>query len=251
MSYRYACAASLSPNCIIQTKHNMTTQKNSLNSQNHHAHQEGNSNYPDEIDSAVNNFIRLYNLRTAFFSDSFIRKVKDGNRKALAELLRQPVPPTLMDLRPEFLKCLQANVLDEHRFRMKDGKVYTMQELKRLVPEWSSIAEKALIESDPALADKLMSLVQWNAKAAFEVTFSSAMNELRDIRKTKKVTGDFEHYMKWIILPLEKSLENVKAVNPPGNALVGYGDRIPLREAIAIAENVKYEFQRILAGRII
>jgi hypothetical protein len=122
-----------------------------------------------------------------------------------------------------------------------------MQELKQLVPEWSSIAEKALIESDPALADKLMSREQWNARSAFEVTFASAMNELREIKKMKQAPASFAHYLKWTINPLEKAIEHVKSVNTPGNSLIGYGNRISLSEAIATAEKLKEEFQKVLA----
>lgn len=154
-----------------------------------------------------------------------------------------------MDLREEFAKCLKANVSDDHRFSMHDGRSYTAHELKRLVPEWAAIAEKALMESDPALADKLMSPAQWNAKCAFEVTFANAVNEIRDIRKAKELRGSFDHYKKWMISPLHKAMEQVKAVNPPGNSLIGYGDRITLAEAMAMAGNLEKEFQKVLAKK--
>jgi hypothetical protein len=225
----------------------MSAEKNTLNSQNFH--EKKSSNQHDEVDIAVNNFVRLYDARAKFFNDAFIKKVKDGNRKALSELIQYTFPPTQMDLRQEFGKCLKANVPDRHSFAMKDGKRYTMHELKQLVPEWSSLAEKALMASDPALADKLMSLGQWNAKSAFEVTFVNAMNELREVKKARQVKGGLDHYRKWIINPLHKAIEQVKAVNPPGNSLIGYGDRIPLVEALAIARNLEKEFQKALAEK--
>jgi hypothetical protein len=226
----------------------MSSQKNALNSSNHHAHDKETPSQ-NERDVVVNNFIKLYDARVSFFTDTFIKKVQEGNRKALAELQRHPLPPTQMDLRQEFAKCLKANIPDEYAFLLKDGKFYTMQALKQLVPEWSAIAEKALMESDPALADKLMSPAQWNAKSAFEVTFVSAANELKDLKKAKKANGHFDHYMKWTIGPLKKAMEQVKAVNPPGNSLIGYGNRISLSEAMAIAESLQDEFQKVLAEK--
>ena len=225
----------------------MKTEKNTLNSQHPNAHSEKKSS-SHEVDIAVNNFIRLYDARAKFFTNSFIKKVKEGNKKALAELQQHALPPTQMDLRQEFSGCLKANISEAHIFAMKDGKRYTMHELKRLVPEWASMAEKALMESNPTLADKLMSRIQWDAKSAFEVTFVSAMNELRDIKKTGLVNGTFEYYMKWIISPLQKAIEQVKAVDPPGNSLIGYGDKIPLSEALETAENLQREFRRALGG---
>jgi hypothetical protein len=91
-----------------------------------------------------------------------------------------------------------------------------------------------------------MSAVQWNAKAAFEVTFVSAVNDLRNIKKARQTDGSYDHYKKWIIHPLQKAMEQVKAVNPPGNSLIGYGDRIPLSEAMTIAENLPDEFRKVL-----
>jgi hypothetical protein len=227
----------------------MTTPKNSTDSQNHYAHTENNtsSTQPDEPDPSVYDFINLYNVRAPFLTERFIKKVKDGNSKALAELKKHKLPPTLMDLRLEFAKCLDANVPDEFIFVMKDRMLYSMEELKRLVPEWSSIAEKALIESDPVLADKLMTPVQWNAKSAFEVTFVSAQNELRHIRKHKPSVDNSDHYIKWVIIPLEKAIEQVVAVKPPGNSLIGYGDRISLDEAMIIAKKLNEEFHKVLA----
>jgi hypothetical protein len=235
----------------------MTTQKKDSDSGNHPTHHEKKTSSAQPVtalagnqgDIAVNNFIRFYDARATFFSEAFIKKLKDGNRKALSELQRHSVQPTHMDLRQELAKCVKANISDAHPFQMNDGKRYTMQELKQLVPEWTLIAEKALMESDPALADKLMSPVQWTAKVAFEVTFVSAMNELRDIKKARQADGSYDHYMKWIINPLQKAIEQVKAVDPPGNSLIGYGDRIPLSEAMAIAENLPDEFRKVLAGK--
>jgi hypothetical protein len=235
----------------------MATPKDPLNSRNYHAHHEEKSSSTqqpaqplanNESDMAINNFTRLYDARAIFFTEAFIKKLKDGNRKALAELQLHSLSPTLMDLRQEFAKCLKANIPDEYLFPAKDGRRYTMRELKRLVPEWSLIAEKALMASDPALADKLMSPAQWNAKVAFEVTFVSAVNELKDLKKASQTGGSHDHYMKWIITPLLKAIEQVKTVDPPGNALIGYGDRISLREAMAIAENLHGEFQKVLKG---
>lgn len=225
----------------------MTIKKNTLN---HVHHKNGSTlNQHGEVDMTASNFIRLYNERANFFTDGFIKKIKEGNRKALSELLRHSLPPTRMDLRHEFLKCLKANTSGDYRFAMHDGKLYTMNELKHLVPEWASIAETALMESDPALADKLMTPSQWNAKCAFEVTFTNAMNELRDIKKAKQVTGGPDHYKKWIINPLHKAMEMVMAVHPPGNALVGYGDRIPLSEALTTARSLEDQFRKALAGK--
>jgi hypothetical protein len=222
----------------------MATQKDTLNSLNHQPNQEAPPSSQNERDITVNNFTRFYDARATFFTDTFIKKVKEGNRKALAELQRHPLPPTRMDLRDEFAKCLKANISDEYAFITIDGKLHTMRKLKQLVPEWASIAEKALMESDPALADKLMSAVQWNAKSAFEVTFVSAMNELKDLKKIKEANGSLGHYMKWIISPLKKAMEQVKNVNPPGNSLIGYGNRISLDEAMDIAENLPDDFER-------
>jgi hypothetical protein len=226
----------------------MTTPKNTLNSQNHYAQSEQ-LPVPNEIDIAAHNFVKLYDARASFFTDIFVRKVKEGNRKALAELQRYPLPPTQMDLRQEFAKCIKADISDDYTFRMKDGKVYTTRELKRLVHEWFSAAEKALIESDPALADKLMSPAQWNAKSAFEVTYVTAMNELRDIKKTRQAGASLEHYIKWVVNPLEKAMEQVNAVNPPGNSLVGFGNRIPLADAMITARGFREEFQKLLQGK--
>ena len=227
----------------------MSTKKNTLNSPDHHVHSETNSpGYPKQFLRAADHFIKVYNSRAAFFSDDFIKKVKKADRKALAELQRFALPPTQMDLRQDFAFCLQAKITDDYVFAMGDGKRYTMAQLKYHVPEWALLAEKILIESDPALADKLMTPLQWNAKAAFEVTFASAMNELKDIKKTK-VISSADHYMKWIISPLKKAIEQAKSVKPPGNSLIGYGDRIPLKEALAIAETLPDEFDRIIKSR--
>src|SRR5687767_6739652 len=93
-------------------------------------------------------FVSLYNSRATLFSANFIKKLTDGNRKALAELTKHPLPPTLMDLRKEFSKCIQVAVPDKFLFSMRDGNLFSMEELKILVPQWSSIAENALMKSD-------------------------------------------------------------------------------------------------------
>jgi hypothetical protein len=221
----------------------MSNQNNTL----HSVHKEKSpSQFNIDVDTAVSNFIRVYNARATFFSDSFIKRVKEGNRKALSELVRFPLPPTQMDLRQEFETCLRVGVSDDRLFVFSDGKRYHTRELKQLVREWSSMAEAALMRSDPALADKLMSPAQWNAKSAFEVTFTSAMNELKEIKKTKLVSGSLGHYTKWVINPLQKAVEHVKEIKPPGNALIGYGERISLAEALKIAEDLPDEFHKVL-----
>jgi hypothetical protein len=108
------------------------------------------------------------------------------------------------------------------------------------------MAEKALMASDPKLADKLMSPAQWNAKSAFEVTFTSAMNEVKEIKKTKLVSGSLGHYTKWVITPLKKAMEQVNALNPPANALIGYGERISLADAMKIAEGLPDELHKLV-----
>jgi hypothetical protein len=203
----------------------------------------------DECEIAVKKFMNIYDSRAAFFTDNFIHKVKDGNRKALAELLKSAVPPTSMDLRREFANCLKANIPDSIVFSMKDGKAYTMGQLKRLVPEWAQIAEVALMASDPALADKLMTLTQWNARSAFEVIFVTASDELKNIRKTGLVKGTSNYYSKWIITPLKEALEQVRAVNPPGNSLIGYGEKIALQDAVDDTEDMLKEFQKLLVEK--
>lgn len=223
----------------------MVTEKNFANSQNHYVKSDA---HGSETEIAVQNFVSVYNTRAAFFADAFVKKVKDKNRKALAELLRHPLPPTMMDLRQHFMQVLKVNVSDDHQFRMNDGKCYLFRELKHLVPEWSMLAEKALMESDAALADKLMSPVQWNAKSAFEVTFTTAMNELKEIKKTKVVSA-LEHYTKWTIDPLKKAIEQIKVARPPENTLIGYGNKIPLREAVVIAETLENEFRKVTSGK--
>jgi hypothetical protein len=220
----------------------MVTEKNFSNSQNTYGHT--NTAEPKETEVAVQTFIETYNARSAFFADEFIKKVREKNRKALAELLRHPLPPTMMDLRQPFMHVLRLPISDDQIFKTSDGRNYTLKNLKELVPQWCLIAEKALMESDPALADKLMSPIQWNAKSAFEVTFTTAMNELKEIKKTK-VVSSFEHYTKWTISPLKRAIEQVKAAQPPENALIGYGDKIPLREATVIAETLENEFKKI------
>jgi hypothetical protein len=224
----------------------MVTEKNFSNSQNNYGHT--NSAETEETKIAVQSFVDTYNARSVFFADAFIKKVREKNRKALAELLRHPLPPTMMDLRQPFMQVLRVPLADEQPFRMNDGKNYSLKDLKILVPQWCLTAEKALMESDPALADKLMSPIQWNAKSAFEVTFTTAMNELKEIKKTK-VVSSFEHYTKWTISPLKRAIEQVKAARPPENALIGYGDKIPLREATVIAETLENEFKKITSAK--
>jgi hypothetical protein len=114
------------------------------------------------------------------------------------------------------------------------------------VPEWAMIAERALIKSDPALADKLMSPVEWNAKSAFEVIYFTATNELKNMKKTNQVSGTMSHYTKWILNPLKEAISNVKSVKPPENCLIGYGNKIALEEAMEIAESLESEFQKVL-----
>lgn len=223
----------------------MVTDKNFFNSQNHHVQS---TSQAGELDNVVQAFIAEYNSRASFFSDAFIKKVKDRSRKALTELLKYPLPPTMMDLRQPFMSVLRVDVPEDLPFVMADGKQYLCKELKTIVPEWALIAERALMESDPALADKLMSPIQWNAKSAFEVTFTTAMNEIKEIKKSKVVTS-FDHYTKWTISPLKKAIEQVKIARPPENALIGYGNKIPLREAVAIAEGVEKEFKKLTGTR--
>ena len=224
----------------------MTTQSSTLNGEtDHHVR----STPQSHTEKPVLNFINVYNSRATFFDDSFIKKVKEGNRKALAALQRHPLPPTQMDLRKQFAECVNANIPDDRVFSMSDGKAFTMQELKQHVPLWALVAETALMESDPALADKLMSPVQWNAKSAFEVTFANAMNELKDLKKMKTPAATFDHYHKWVITPLKKAIAEVKSVAPPRNTLVGYGDRIRLWEAVSTAENLEAEFRKVLKGK--
>ena len=227
----------------------MSTEKNSVNSQNHHVHSKtASTHHANQVLKAADHFTKIYNNRAAFFTDEFMKKVKKSDRKALMELQRFPMPPTQMDLRGDFAYCVQAKTPDDYVFTMKDGQRYTMAELIKLVPQWAMLAEAVLIASDPALADKLMTPLQWNAKAAFEVTFASAMNELKDIRKTKQMASA-DHYIKWIINPLKKAIDHAKEVNPPGNSLIGYGDRIPLKEALAIAETLPGEFDKLLKAK--
>ncbi|HYC84501.1 MAG TPA: hypothetical protein VEB86_04730 [Chryseosolibacter sp.] len=223
----------------------MTTQQSTLEGGTDHTQ----SAHQTPAEKAVHNLMAAYNARSLFFAESFIKKVKDANRKALAELQRHPLPPTQMDLRRELSECVKANVADDHAFTMKDGKVYAMRELRTLVPDWAMTAEKALMESDPALADKLMTPVQWNAKCAFEVTFVTANNELRNIRKTK-ATATMEYYMNWIIIPLNKALHEVKAVAPPGNALIGFGNRMSLKDAIIVAEGIENQFRKLVEQKL-
>jgi hypothetical protein len=223
----------------------MSTEKNTLNSSNAHVQTETKV-ITIQTDVAARDFITVYNSRQAFLNDTFINRIKAGTRKTLAELKRHRFPPTLMDLRLQFAACLMAGVPDQYVFVMNDEQRYTLQQLKHLVPEWAAIAENALIESDPALADKLMSATQWNAKSAFEVAFANAMNELRDLKKAKQAPVHFSHYQKWIIDPLEKAAEHVKEVSTPRNSLIGYGERISLSEALAIAEKLKDEFLKLV-----
>jgi hypothetical protein len=225
----------------------MTTQRSTLDTE---SSQPSQSTQSAPVHKSVQDFIDVHHARNQFFDDSFIAKIKERNRKALAELLRYPLPPTKMDLRKEFAECQKANLPDDYTVPLKDGKAYTMADLKRLVPEWSALAERALMESDPALADKLMSREQWNAKSAFEVTFVNATNELKNLKKIKDLPVGMDHYLKWAIEPLKKSIEEVKAVNPPGNALIGYGDRVPLAEALRTAENLENEFIKVLKSKL-
>jgi hypothetical protein len=200
----------------------------------------------------VENFVTLYNLRSDFFSDAFVKKVKSGDRKALAELKKHAMPPTRMDLRAEFAKCVQANVPEETVFTLKDGKQYTMQQLKVLVPEWAVAAETALINSDPEMADKLMTLMQWNAKSAFEVTYTTAVNDLHDLKKVndRSKGATLEHYTKWTLNPLKRAIEEVKSLKVPLNALIGYGSkRYPISETLPKAEKIEAEFQKFFAER--
>jgi hypothetical protein len=44
---------------------------------------------------------------------------------------------------------------------------------------------------------------------------------------------------------------NLRTVNTPGNALIGYGDRISLMEAMEAAEDIQTEFQKILSEKTI
>jgi hypothetical protein len=217
----------------------------------HHVHKQNKaaSGHRDKVEIAVKDFIKVYDSRASFFEEDFVEKVKNGKRKALAEIQRYPMPPTCMDLRQVFSKCINEHVPDDHIFNMSDGKTYTMLELKRLVPEWAQTAIESLMASDPALADRLMSPTQWNARSAFEVTFVSAMNELKDIKKTNLMQGSFDHYLKWLIVPLEKAVVEVKAVNTPGNSLIGYGERISITEAIETAQKVRNEFKKLLEKR--
>jgi hypothetical protein len=50
--------------------------------------------------------------------------------------------------------------------------------------------------------------------------------------------------MKWILNPLDKAIENVKTIKPPSNCLIGYGNRISLSQAMAMAENLKDEYRK-------
>ena len=200
----------------------------------------------------VENFVTLYNLRSDFFSDAFVKKVKSSDRKALAELKKHAMPPTRMDLRTEFAKCIQANVPEETVFSLKDGRQYTMQQLKVLVPEWAVAAETALINSDPEMADKLMSLMQWNAKSAFEVTYTTAVNDLSDLKKVNDQNkgATLEHYTKWTLNPLKRAIEEVKSLKVPLNALIGYGSkRYPISETLPKAEKIEAEFQKVFSER--
>lgn len=224
----------------------MITQKDSLSDDTDH-HSRFTQQHPGE--QFARKFIEVFDTRSAFFDDAFIRKLREGNRKALAELQRHTLPPTPMDLRKELADCVKANLPDSHLFAMKNGRVYLLEELKRVVPEWSNIAEKALIDSDAVLADKLMSPAQWNAKSAFEVTFMNALNELRDLKKMKQAPASLEHYTKWTIDPLKKSIAQVRSAGTPLNALIGYGDRIPLAQALRTAETLDVDFQKLVKSK--
>jgi hypothetical protein len=204
-----------------------------------------NEKFKQEIDRAVESFINLYNERVDFFKDDFIEKVKSGNKKALSKLAQFKIPPTQMDLREGFAKCVSAKVPHEYEFLMKDGRKYTKLQLIELVPRWALIAEEALIKSDPVLADKLMSLKQWNAKSAFEVMYATANNELRALKTADANNrSSLEHHIKWTINPLKKAIEEAIALQVPGNSLIGYGDRSPLSVALERAKKFEAEFYK-------
>lgn len=218
----------------------MSTQTNPVDSQDPYGRTSA-ASYPSAV-----NLTRAYNERMTFFADSFIRKLKEGNRKALGELLKYPVQPNHMDLRRELAACTKEGLPFDYVFSLADGRVCQFVNLSSLINEWAVIAEKALIESDPALADKLMSREQWNAKAAFEVAYLTAVNELEELKKTKTSTVNVAHYKKWTIDPLKRAMDSVKALNTPGNAPIGYVIKTPLTKALMNAETVMNEFGKLM-----
>lgn len=200
-----------------------------------------------EFGRAATSLINLYNERSEFFTDEFIKKVRSGNRKALGKLTQFKLPPTPMDLRPELAKCVAVNVPPSYEFIMKDGRKFTKLELKDLIPEWALIAEEALMKSDPQLADKLMNVKQWNAKSAFDVIFATAVNDLKALKiAPPEARMPVDHYQKWTIKPLKDAIEQVKLLRVPHNALIGYGDKFPISEALAKAEKLEAEFLKVL-----
>lgn len=223
----------------------MSIEKNSLNSVVSTIAQEKTKSLSAEGELATRALLSALEMRAVFLSDDFVKKVENGNRKALAALQRYPMPPTQMDLRNELARCVRANVPANVRFEIKT-KVYLFSELKLLVPQWAMVAERALIQSDPALADKLMSQLQWNAKSAFEVIFFTAVNELKNMRKNNQLNGTLSHYTKWILNPLRDAIAQVKQVAPPTNCLIGYGDKIPLADAMKTAEGLEAEFKKTI-----
>jgi hypothetical protein len=199
-----------------------------------------------DFERAASSLVDRYNERSEFFTDDFIAKVRSGNRKALAKLTQFKMPPTPMDLREQLAKCISVNVPPSYEFIMNDGRKFTKLQLKELVPQWAHVAEVALMRSDPQLADKLMSLKQWNAKSAFEVIFASAINDLKSLRiADPNAKMSLEHYVKWTIKPLNEAIGHVKSLDVPGNALIGYGNKIPMSEALTRAEKIEREFYKL------
>jgi hypothetical protein len=199
-----------------------------------------------EFERAATSLIQVYNERSEFFTDDFITKVRRGNRKALAKLRQFNMPPTPMDLRAELAKCVAVNVPPPYEFSMKDGRKFTTIQLKDLIPLWAQVAEEALIKSDPQLADKLMSQKQWNAKSAFEVIFTTALNDLKALKiSDPNAKMSIDHYLKWTIKPLKDAIEQVKALRVPGNTLIGYGNKSPISEALVRAEKIEGEFHKM------
>jgi hypothetical protein len=128
----------------------------------------------NEAQKAIVEFTTVWNARQAFFAETFIEKLRDGSKRALAELQKHSLSPTHMDLRDHLGKCIKANVPDDYVFTMASGATFSLVSLKKLVPSWASLATNALIASDPALADKLMTQVQWNAKPLHKVDSQSS-----------------------------------------------------------------------------
>lgn len=181
----------------------------------------------------ANSFIERYNNNAQLFTDEHLKGLEAGDEAALDKMTFNGnfLFPTLMDLRSEFQKCLDANISDNFVFQFDGGKKYTMAQLKVLVPKWATTGEKAVLKADPELAEQQLPVEVRTAITLFKNAYSELGTSLENLKNGNTNTNNEWAYYEKEISEANAALAKVKRVNAPLTTNIGYQKPITIAEA--------------------